>query len=186
MNLNRYLFHLRVASLEEFFVAFAESVERWSTVNDRLALASASAAAERIPMAFLAFLVAVCRNANEFLCHLTRDQVGKGIVIDVSELPFVENVKVAGEYTSVAFNYGIAGTDTRHRAVLGRSAEKHSDVIVKITNARRLARREILVIFVERNLQKFGVTLGSERKHLLFAVKGVKAGNELYESVFLQ
>ena len=59
LNLNRYLFHLRVASLEEFFVAFAEAVERGSTVDDRLALTAASSAAERIPIAFFAFLVSV-------------------------------------------------------------------------------------------------------------------------------
>jgi hypothetical protein len=59
LNLNRYLLHLRVASLEELFIAFAEAVERGSTVDDRLALTAASSAAERIPIAFFAFLVSV-------------------------------------------------------------------------------------------------------------------------------
>ena len=97
LQLNRYLFHLRIASLEEFFVAFAEAVERGCTVNDRLALTAATTAAERIPIAFFAFFVAVCRNTHKLLCHFSADQLFKRIFIDISELPFVKNVEVAGE-----------------------------------------------------------------------------------------
>ena len=51
--------HLRVASLEEFFIAFAEAVERGSAVCDRLALAAASSTTEGIPITLAAFFVSV-------------------------------------------------------------------------------------------------------------------------------
>ena len=44
---------------------------------------------------------------------------------------------------------------------------------------------EILVILVERDLEEFRISLGCQREYLLFAVKRVKAGNKLNESVFL-
>ena len=162
LNFYRDLFHLRIASLKEFLVAFAEAVERWSAVDYRLALASASAAAERIPMAFLAFLIAVCRYTDKFLCHFTRDKFCEGILVYISELPLVKNVEVAGENASVTLDDRVTGANTRHSAVLGRSAEKHSYVVVKIADADRMTRTEILVIFVEGDLQEFRVTLGCE------------------------
>ena len=162
MKSDRNFFHFRIASFEEFLVAFAEAVERWSAVNYRLALASASAAAEGIPPAFLAFLIAVCRYTDKFLCQLTRDKFCKGILIYISEFPFVENVEVAGENASVTLDDRVTGANTRHSAVLGRSAEKHTDVVIEIAHTDRMTRTEILVIFVEGDLQEFRVTLGCE------------------------
>ena len=159
---DRDFFHFRIASVEEFLVAFAEAIERGCPVNYRLTLASASAAAERIPMTFLAFVVSMSRNCDELLCHISANKLLKRIVIDVSKLPFIKNVKVAWENASVAFDDRVASANTRHRAVFGRSAEKHSYVVVKIADADRMTRTEILVIFVEGDLQEFRVTLGCE------------------------
>ena len=123
LQFNRDLFHFRIASVKEFFVALAEAVERGCAVDDRLSLTAASAAAEGIPVAFLAFLVAVGRYNDEFLCHIAANKLFKRILIYVAELPFVKNIKVAWEYASVALDNCVAGANSRHSAIFGRSAE---------------------------------------------------------------
>ena len=162
LQLNRDLFHLRIASFEKFLVALAEAVEGGRAVDDGLALSSASAAAERVPMAFRTFIVAVCGYADEFFCHISANELIKGVFIDVTELPFIEHVEVAGEHASVALDYRITGAHTRHRAVFGWSAEKHTDVVVEIAHADRMPRTEILVVLVKGNLQELGVSFGCE------------------------
>ena len=128
----------------------------------------------------------MCGNADEFLCHIARYKLGERILVYITKLPFVKNVKVAGENASVAFNYRVTGANACHSAILGRSAETHTYVVVEIADADRMTRAEILVIFVESYFKELRVAFLSQRIDLLFTVKRVKAGNELNESIALE
>ena len=137
-------------------------------------------------MTFLTFVVSVSRNTYELLCHIAANKLLEGVFVDVAELPFVKHVEVAGEDASVALDYRVAGANTSHSAVFGRSAEKHTDIVVKVADTYRMTRAEILVVLVKGDLQELGISFGCQREDLFLTVEGIKARNKLNESVFLE
>ena len=85
----------------------------------------------------------------KFLRFFAFEKLLKRRFVDVTELPFVENVEVAWEDASVSLGNKIAGASAAHGAVFGWISHKNANVIVEIAYAYVITFHKVAVVFIE-------------------------------------
>lgn len=172
------LYHSVRRMFEEHFIRLAKAVERRRAVNERLAITSASAAAERDPLAFFTFIVYIFRFFNKAELIGFFHYVLVAVRCEISELVFVKHVKVARKDTAVRLKHKLNGTKAAHSAFLGMSAHKYTYIIFKSAIIYIFARRHIRVPKIKEAAKKLAVAFGAEI-FFLVASEGIEAGNVL-------
>ena len=147
----------RQAGGKEFFVCL-------TIVCALLRSFAAACSAHGINLADLAFIGNFKAFADEILCRFRICHSLKICFVNISEQIFVCAIEIAGINISVAFRNKLMRAVPHHSALLRLLTEKHSNPVIKLTNADILMANIILNIKVKHLNKKIAVLLGCHIK----------------------
>jgi hypothetical protein len=96
---------------------------------------------------------------DEFLGFGTAEYLGKGICMDISQLPIIGYIEVTGIYASVTLHYKLDGTSAVHTAGFRPLTQKNSDPVVDVPDTDIMTVLQIFIPEVEDFDEKFTVII---------------------------
>ena len=178
----RHFLQPRIRIGKEILIRAAVGVQpRRAAVSKKRAIPAAAVAAEWIPVAGTAFLRRMTGERDKLKFFPLLIHFFKGILPDISQLPFIQHIKITGIDGSVRLYNPLIGADSVHAAGLRRLADQNADPVFKGPVVDRAARLPVRIPVVEQVLQKFPIAVWRERigEASLILFKGIDAGDIL-------
>ena len=167
------LFHLGQARIKE------RAVCRAKLILPTGAVAATTTATDRKVRTDAAGLISAHPALHKRLSHIRFEHLSEGILSNVSDLPFIETVKIAGINVPVALHDELTRTKSVCRTHLGRISAKNADPVVKVANGNVLSRLKVRRPKAECLDQELAVRFGFQRVLLAFVIKTVEARDKL-------